>query len=59
VVLALLPTRVLTVAATAIDRHGDRFGVEEELPCPDCRPAPEPPADGPWMAEDGRSRPPA
>jgi hypothetical protein len=29
--------RVVTLAATAIDRHGDRVCVEELVPCPDCR----------------------
>lgn len=36
-------TRVVTVAATAIDGHGDRFCIEELVPCPDCRSAPQPP----------------
>jgi hypothetical protein len=38
--------RVVAVAATAIDRHGERSCVEELVPCPDCRPTET------WQCED-------
>jgi hypothetical protein len=38
--------RLVVVAATAIDRHGDRYCVEELVPCPDCRPTET------WQGED-------
>jgi hypothetical protein len=29
-------TRVVTVYATGVDRHGDRYCIEELVPCPAC-----------------------